>query len=57
MFNINAMLVSINQVAALVPDMFCNFYLEQNPKLLISQQPMKLEEKILTILNILQVFD
>ncbi len=39
------------QVAALVPDMFCNFYLAKFTKLLITQQWLKLEEKIRTYLE------
>jgi hypothetical protein len=31
------------QVAAWFPDMLCNFYLVENTKLLICQQPPKLE--------------
>ncbi len=34
-----------SQVAAWVPDMFRNFYLLKNTKLLIIQQPPKLENK------------
>jgi hypothetical protein len=48
------------QVAALIPDMFCNFYLGKITKLLITQQPLKLEKnthifEILGMLGFLNV--
>ncbi len=33
-------------VAALVPDMFCNFYFVKNKKMLKTQQQLKPEKKI-----------
>jgi len=40
-----------HHVAALVPDMFCNFYLAKNYKIAKTQQPLELEIKYAQIWN------
>jgi hypothetical protein len=41
-------------VAALFPDMYCNFYLVKNPKLAKSSTTIKAREKITTDLESLE---
>jgi hypothetical protein len=45
------------QVAALLPDMFCNFHLVKNHKIAKTQQPLKLEKKINTDLEPVEFYN
>jgi hypothetical protein len=46
-----------HQMAALVPDMFCNFYFVKNPKIVNNSVSTEAREKITTYLDSLEFFD